>query len=201
MAPIVSDSYKEKKRKEILDSAFVCFAQKGFLIATVDDIVQHSGISKGAIYNYFKSKDEIFLELMKASTEATYEKLTGELGTCTNSIDKIIHLFDMYLSPKDREDIGNIVVHDEFKLHASRHPELLEKLNQRRHEYFIQLFSQIIKEGQHSGEIKKDLKPEIYANVFWSMIDGAMIQTIYPDFPCNDVINKMREMFLRKIKA
>ena len=64
---------REETRKRILESAAHVFASKGFHNAAVDDIVKASGTSKGAIYFYFESKDQIFLSLVEdyASTLAS----------------------------------------------------------------------------------------------------------------------------------
>ena len=45
-----------ERKKQILDAAMTVFAQKGFHQARMDDIVEQSGLSKGTIYWYFKSK-------------------------------------------------------------------------------------------------------------------------------------------------
>lgn len=202
MAPIVSDSYKEKKKREILDSALVCFAKKGFQVATVDDIVEHSGISKGAIYNYFKSKDEIYLELMKTSTRESFESFKEMLSTIPNPAEKINFLFNHYISNEsDPETLGKLIVHDEFKLHASRHKDLLDKLMKRRHDYFLKVLTDIIREGQEAGEFNTDIHPAIYADIFWSMVGGTSTQTIYPDYPFSKVLTEMKQMYLEKIIA
>jgi len=54
-----------ERKEQILDTAAAVFARRGFHQARMDDIVQESGLSKGAIYWYFKSKDEIILALMQ----------------------------------------------------------------------------------------------------------------------------------------
>lgn len=54
-----------ERKNQILDTAAAVFAQRGFHQARVDDIVRESGLSKGAIYWYFKSKDEIVRALMQ----------------------------------------------------------------------------------------------------------------------------------------
>jgi TetR/AcrR family transcriptional regulator, fatty acid metabolism regulator protein len=56
---------REETRKRILDSAAQVFAAKGFHNTAVDDIVKASGTSKGAVYFYFESKDQIFLCLVE----------------------------------------------------------------------------------------------------------------------------------------
>lgn len=54
----------EERKEQILDAAAIVFSQQGFANARMDDIVKQSGLSKGALYWYFKSKDDIILALM-----------------------------------------------------------------------------------------------------------------------------------------
>ena len=65
----ISRPHFEKQRKEklrkILDAARLVFCRKGFLAVTMQDIIDECGISRGGIYIYFASVDEVFLELMK----------------------------------------------------------------------------------------------------------------------------------------
>lgn len=56
---------REDTRKKILDSAAQVFASKGFYGSVVDDIVKASGTSKGAVYFYFESKEQIFFSLVE----------------------------------------------------------------------------------------------------------------------------------------
>jgi AcrR family transcriptional regulator len=201
MAPIVSEEYKEKKRKEILASAFACFAKKGFEAATIDDIVHHSGISKGAIYNYFSSKDEIYLELMRRETLETNSELTNKISNFTTALEKINYLFDVYLSinPFEEKNVEDVIVHYEFKIYSARNKEINEILNKRRHDFFIKLVSEILENGKVTEEIDSSLNSTLYANIFWSMLDGATIQTFYKDYPYHEAIKEMRTMYLNNI--
>ena len=54
----------EERKEQILDAAAEVFSRKGFDKARMDDIVEKTGLSKGALYWYFKSKDEIFEALV-----------------------------------------------------------------------------------------------------------------------------------------
>ena len=55
---------REERRTQILNAAMRLFVVKGYSDTTVDDIVKKSGLSKGAIYHYFKSKNELFFALI-----------------------------------------------------------------------------------------------------------------------------------------
>jgi len=57
--PKVSQEYQESRRSQIIEAAVRCISKKGFHQTSMQDIVAESGLSPGAIYLYFKSKEEI----------------------------------------------------------------------------------------------------------------------------------------------
>jgi AcrR family transcriptional regulator len=61
--PRVSDQYMARRREEIMAAAKVCFARQGFHATSMRDIYRECGLSPGAVYNHFASKDEIVRSL------------------------------------------------------------------------------------------------------------------------------------------
>ena len=57
--PRVSDEYMTRRREEILGAAKACFAREGFHATSMRDIYRECGLSPGAVYNHFASKEEI----------------------------------------------------------------------------------------------------------------------------------------------
>ena len=57
--PKVSDEHRKTRRRQILDAAVRCFAREGFHKTTMPHIFDESGLSAGAVYGHFASKDEI----------------------------------------------------------------------------------------------------------------------------------------------
>lgn len=68
--PRVSEEHLERRRQQILDAAQTCFARRGLHTTTMQDVFTESGLSAGAVYRYFKSKDDIIAAL---TTEATVD--------------------------------------------------------------------------------------------------------------------------------
>jgi AcrR family transcriptional regulator len=60
-----SAEFSEDRKNEILDAALEVFSEMGLQEASVDDVVERSGLSKGTLYWYFKSKDRLIGALMK----------------------------------------------------------------------------------------------------------------------------------------
>lgn len=65
--PKISDEKRESRRKQILEAAWACFQKQGLHATTMDDIVRASGLSAGAVYSYFPSKDELILAAVTSS--------------------------------------------------------------------------------------------------------------------------------------
>ncbi len=67
---------KEARRSQILDAARELFFEKGFEGATVEDIAERSELSKGTIYLYFPSKEEVYVSIMLEGSTILHEMLT-----------------------------------------------------------------------------------------------------------------------------
>jgi len=65
--PKISDEARERRRAQILDAAWRCFEKEGLHATTMQDIIGASGLSAGAVYSYFRSKDELILAAVTTS--------------------------------------------------------------------------------------------------------------------------------------
>jgi AcrR family transcriptional regulator len=97
MSPRTKEQYekiRESSRTEILDAALKLFAQNGFHATSISQIAEKAGISKGLMYNYFKSKDD----LLRTIIDDGFKKLgflMAEINTETDprkALEKIIRL-------------------------------------------------------------------------------------------------------------
>ena len=77
--PRISEQAKEQRREAILASARECFAEYGYEGATVARLEHATGLSRGAIFNYFATKEDLFLALADADAER-FARLWLETG-------------------------------------------------------------------------------------------------------------------------
>src|SRR4026207_477969 len=66
--PKISDERRAERREQILDGARRCFAEHGYEGATVAPLEAEIGLSRGAIFNYFASKEDLFVALAVQAT-------------------------------------------------------------------------------------------------------------------------------------
>jgi AcrR family transcriptional regulator len=76
--PRVTQAHLDARRQQILDAARARFATHGFARTSMTDLVEASGLSVGAIYRYFKGKDEIVAAICEQSDQALPTELTAE---------------------------------------------------------------------------------------------------------------------------
>lgn len=199
MAPVVSEEYKERKRNEILTHALKCFAEKGYQATTIDDIVARSSLSKGSIYTYFKSKEDILIGIMKTRN---FGNIQEEFAKHTRAIDKIASIFDFYkrlFSEKRVLEISK--VNTEFSLHATRNPVLQEKIIKGAGNH-DQIIFNLLEEGIQEKDINPEIDPLHISRLLWSILDGIALHcfSYEEDYPFEQVMDEAKEMFVDLIK-
>ncbi len=99
--PRISLSARTERRQQILDAAWRCAGRKGFRVMSVDEICAEAGVSKGAFYGYFESKQALLLALLADDTAALdriVEHLESEM---VRSIDRLRHFVRAMLERGD----------------------------------------------------------------------------------------------------
>ncbi|HEU4963203.1 MAG TPA: TetR/AcrR family transcriptional regulator [Bacilli bacterium] len=202
MAPKVSQAYKEERRANLLQSALHCFAEKGYQATTIDDIVRQAEASKGAVYHYFKSKEDIYLQLMADSTERFFSLLEEAFGKTESAGDKVRQLVTRFPSiPMSAEDRRLVNVHLEFWLFAQRQEEL-SSLMVARYDRFLTFLTAIIEAGQASGEFRADVDPTVASMLFWGLRDGLGLHfsTVEEKGSRDHILQAYERMFLGYLK-
>src|ERR1700730_13846775 len=122
--------HKQKRamltRQELLRSARKIFASDGFEHARIEDIALKAGKTRGAFYDNFKDKEDVFFAIFEEDINRDIAEL-GPLLLGLPSIEQRIEALGEYLSElsKDRE---RILLSLEFKLYAIRHPRKRKRL-------------------------------------------------------------------------
>lgn len=81
---------KEDRPAEIAEAAFEVFAEKGFARARVQEVAKRAGVSKGLMYLYFKTKEELFKAVIKSVVVRRVDALLTNLETTTSSSEEFL---------------------------------------------------------------------------------------------------------------
>src|SRR5215207_3423526 len=94
--PRISALQEQHRREQILDAAMSCFARDGYRATSMDDIVRESGLSVGAIYSYFPSKEDLFSAIAAgrvAQQTAYLTELFSRPGLMADHADEAVDFF------------------------------------------------------------------------------------------------------------
>ena len=89
---------KERRRRSILEAALKLFVEKGYRKTKMDMIAEEAGLSKGLLYFYFSSKDQILTEIIKENFRSLFPRLEAIL---TEEDDPVVQLKKFILTEVD----------------------------------------------------------------------------------------------------
>ena len=186
----------EERKAQIYQAALACFNRKGYHLTTMDDIVAESGLSKGALYWYFKSKRELFLSLFQELMEQYGQAMESLVTSQANAAGKM--RAGLAFIRAGFEEIAPFfgVMMEAWTL--TRHDEDVERLTRKIYEPYVDTVTQIVQEGIASGEFRADF-PRATALVVLTLFDGIMMAlgTGLWTHDWNEIMDAAEELVLR----
>lgn len=122
--PRVTQEHLDSRRRQILDAAAVCFARKGFHATSMPDIFAEVGLSSGAVYRYFPSKQAIIEELLHSVMRPVLHALCDAAETEPPlKVPEIIDLIHREMTTVlDSDDATSLIV--QFWAESMRAPQI-----------------------------------------------------------------------------
>ena len=144
---------QDLRKDQILDAALSVLVQNGYEGSRMDDVVQESQLSKGAIYWYYKSKKDMYLDLVNFWVfrySATINHLVETDQSAPNQLKSLFNYFiDQYESDPDP-----FFALTEFWSMAQKDSDFREKL-QVVYSQFLEVLEKIVVKGVSEGDFKK----------------------------------------------
>ncbi len=176
MSPRVSaaqrEEYLKDRRNLILDAAIEVFGNKGLDGATVDDIAQAAGISKGTIYLYFESKNDIFDAIL--AERSTMPLMIDLLNSSKQSMDSVDFPLQSFLEDVCAKFLNELEkIYPLFRLvvaDAYRFPVQAEHVYNNLILKGNQMVADLLTAQSKAGKIRQLESPLITARIFMGML-------------------------------
>jgi AcrR family transcriptional regulator len=177
MAP--RQDVSDQRRSQILEAATAVFARMGFERARMDDIADEAGVSKGALYLYYKSKDAIIATLLKFFFDQALNQirtLTAGEGSVTAQL--------LTLTRQQTQEMDRMVllrpVSFQFYAIAARQASVRQHMSVYFDEYRA-ILEDLIRRGIAQGEFRPDTNPTEVAITYTGLYEGlALLWMIDP---------------------
>jgi len=162
--------------RSVLDSALSLFVTQGYDVTSMDDIAGRAGLTKGAVYFYFKDKISLLYALLERSEEELFEPIYDAIRSRRSSPTmRIVRLTSEFSRVgAEHKELALLHVVVSLEMHGRKN-----KVEERVQQIYAKLhaeISDVLKEGQGNGEFASTISPAYQASVIIALIDGLLLE-------------------------
>jgi AcrR family transcriptional regulator len=173
-----SQELKARRESEILEAAAAVFAERGFRGTRIADVAARAGLGKGTIYEYYRSKEDLFLNLFHWYTDQAFASMTTTAeATDGSAVDALRNACDsLLMSCREMQHLYPLTM--EF-WSASAAPEFRKRLTEefrRLYHRFRGAVAETIRAGIAQGEMGRHVDPDAVAAAIVGALDGIILQ-------------------------
>jgi AcrR family transcriptional regulator len=175
--PKISPAHEQLRRTQILQAAMTCFARQGYHATSMDDVVRESGLSVGAIYSYFPSKEDLFLALCDDRANQTLAYLNELFRRPGPMADKTHEAVDYFFELLSDELLTLARMNLEF-MSVAVNSERIRQRQERRSESVRQFMRWLLTEAQQQGELRADVDIDAAAELMMALNEGILLLSV-----------------------
>jgi TetR/AcrR family transcriptional regulator, transcriptional repressor of aconitase len=171
--PKVSQQHRDARREQILAAARRCFLRDGFHATSMQDLFAEAGLSSGAVYSYFASKDDVIMAIAEENMQDATDMIRAvAIQQPGRSVGAVLADIMEILRAKDAQDgLGKltVIVWSE----AVRNPALAERFTELVTELRVSLADVIRQSPDH---LPGDAPADVLAAALMSIVPGYLLQ-------------------------
>jgi AcrR family transcriptional regulator len=201
---------KQQRRNDILDAAEEVFFSKGSNLATMDEVAEQAELSKGTLYLYFQSKEELYLGISCRALTLLRDMFEKAVIKHSTGIDQIFAIAEAYYNYSKRySNYFNMIVHYEASKIENVDSESLAGQCHQLGQNVMQVVATAIENGIKDGTIRENLNSVETAYLLQGTSTG-IIQLIarekdhieqYENFAAEELMENFREMMYDALKS
>jgi AcrR family transcriptional regulator len=180
-----------KTKNKISKVAVELMNKNGFNNTTIEEISSKAGVSVGAFYHYYKSKEDVFLDIYKEADDYFRDEVAEQL-TSESALENIVIFFKYYAIFNNERGIENT-----SQLYNTKNKLFIAK-----DRYMKTLLQEVIEKGQEKGEIRTDMSPEEVVDCLFVLVRGVVYDWCIHegDYDLEEAMDKHVERFVVTLK-
>lgn len=175
---------KEYRKNSILKAARKLFLERGFKAVTVDQIAARAEVSKGAIYLYFDSKEEIYTQILITANIEQYQEIKSFSLQDSAAAEILLRFAENYVDYfLENNELFRILMtfmlqSENMNLTEEQNTQLIHTTNEN-----ARIISEILQKGVNSGEFIADFDIKRMQYAIWALLNGTISLYIYTGAP------------------
>ena len=176
--PKLKPDVQQARREHILDGAEKCFARSGFHRTTIQDICREAGVSPGALYVYFDSKEALIAGISERDRAEFAERLSA-LSGAPDFMSALRQLGEQYFL-EEPADMHRMCI--DIGLESTRNPRVGE-IHRRFDRFIVESFEKLFQKLKDEGRIAPSADIPTVAKTFMVLSDGMFWRrAVDPEF-------------------
>ena len=162
---------KQQRREEIIQAAEEVFFSKGFENSTMDDIAERAELSKGTLYLYFKSKEDLHMAVAQKAIVLLNSITSAVKEVSGNAVEKLLYMGRACIkfSNSHPDHMKAIMTLEGFELQSISYTvEEMQDLIYK--ESPVGMVIQIVEQGVGEKLIRSDIPPPLIAHTLWMQV-------------------------------
>jgi AcrR family transcriptional regulator len=166
---------KENRKNAMLKAARKLFFDKGFKNVTVESIAKKAELSKGSVYLYFKSKEDIYTQILLSDIDKFHKVMANIMQEGQSSSAMLMALANLYVDffMNDRE-LFRIMMNYMLNIDHMNLPEEIDHLIVKATNKTIDIIEEIFMVGIRSGEFPPYIDLRQKRNAIWGLLNGII---------------------------
>ncbi len=197
--PKLDEETQRARREHIIDAAERCFARQGFHRSSMQDICREAGISPGALYLYFTSKEDLIAGICERE-KATFAHALASVSEAPDFMEALAKIGQTYCVEEPEEKLRLQV---EINAEALRNPAV-GKIVREIDAFIMESFTRLISDAKAKGRIDPELEPRMIAQIVSVLGDGIYLRrALDPAFnvkACLPVILSLVSSLIRPVE-
>ncbi len=189
---------QQRTRKSLLKAAAKLFCKRGLEGASIDDVAQEAGYTKGAFYANFKSKEELFLVMLDERYAEELERLDRTLAGTSDAQQEAHAAAVDFIDFAGRDDWPKLYF--QFVAHAARNEEFREELATR-HRAMKARLAEILGRWKDATGHQPAVPIETITTIMSFMADGFLVDRIVEPELSENLYATMVGVFMRGVEA
>ncbi|MDN5544925.1 MAG: TetR/AcrR family transcriptional regulator [Rhodococcus sp. (in: high G+C Gram-positive bacteria)] len=150
----------EQRRQAVLNAAIEQFSTNGYSATSINQVARQAGISIGALYSYFASKEDLFLAIIDSAYELMEEILTGVAGASRDVFDYVEHM----LQACSRFALENAELNQLYLTITTQTTDgLSARLSDKIESITPRVLTGLIRDGKTAGTVRADADEDAFA--------------------------------------
>ena len=189
---------KAATREALLDAARRVFARQGYVATSVDEVAWEAGMTKGAVYSNFASKDELFAAVIERHQDERQLAIARSVDRTAPLLEQATRAREQLMASRDR-DFELLTL--EYTLHAARFPEGHEAMRERQRRMKAAI-GEVIQETGPDDPVTSVLPIDQLVMAFFAIGDGVSVQWLAaPEDVPDDLYTNVLAIFVRGLEA